>query len=240
MKKILTRILALIPPIIAVKGLMACVNEYHYPVWSGLPIIFTLIFLIPSYLLMVQGEHARKRTVILCALCMPLVFLSSAVCVVRSETTDFRNYRDLDADCLANRDTFFQELFPKWPRYFVQPLDQTDAIYLDADYYYHFLLWFDYTYDICAEWPLEQEEFDAEIQRVQALFDGYDDVVTIQKGPYTCLIRYDGDEPFQPVDNSYHYYMFAYDPDALRVRYICCDSLEDGADQPYYLSMDWE
>ena len=145
MKKILTKILAFLPPIIAVRGLMTCVNDYHYPVWFWLPIILTLIFLIPSYLLMVQGEHARKRTVILCALCIPLVFLSSSACASHSETTDFRNYRDLDADCLANRDPFFQELFPKWPRYFVQLPGQQDAIYLDAHYYYHFLLGFDYT-----------------------------------------------------------------------------------------------
>ena len=63
--------------------------------------------------------------------------------------------------------------------------------------------------------------------------------VEVRKGGYDCLILYRGDEPFAPVDNSYDYLIFAYNDALQTVRYICCDSLEDGADQPYYLSLEW-
>ena len=36
-----------------------------------------------------------------------------------------------------------------------------------------------------------------------------------------------------------NFYIFAYDEENLRVRYILCDSLENGCDQPYYLSLQW-
>ena len=68
----------------------------------------------------------------------------------------------------------------------------------------------------------------------------YHGYVKLQKGRWTCLILYSGQEPFVTVDDSYTYEIFAYDPDSLRVRYIYCDSLENGADQPYYLQLDWD
>ena len=63
--------------------------------------------------------------------------------------------------------------------------------------------------------------------------------LTLEQGSYTCLIRYSGDQLFQRVSTSYTYFIFAYDMENLTVRYILCDSLENGADQPYYLKLDW-
>ena len=98
----------------------------------------------------------------------------------------------------------------------------------------------DYTYDIYAEWPLEKEEFDKEVARVQALYESQSsDYVTVQKGDYTCFFLYDGNPPFEEVTDSYTYFIFAFDEQNLIVRYIMCDSLENGVDQPYYLSLDW-
>ena len=110
----------------------------------------------------------------------------------------------------------------------------------------------DYTYDIYAEWPLEKEEFDKEVARVKSVFeehapkktDSFSRYTTIQKGDYTCLINYScynpKDEPFEPATDSYTYYIFAYNEKDLKVRYIYCDSLENGGDdQPYYLELDW-
>ncbi len=102
----------------------------------------------------------------------------------------------------------------------------------------------DYTYDIYAEWPLRQEAFDKEVARVTELFESCAEnrswkVATVEKGDYVCLFFYQGTPPFAPVTDSYTYYVFAYDPDHLWVRYILCDSLENGADQPYYLVLDW-
>ena len=173
--------------------------------------------------------------------------------VSHSETTDFRNYRDLDPECIANRSDLFQDLFPKWPHYFVnekQPDGSWDAVYLDAHYYYQYSLGWDYTYDIYAEWPLGQEECYEEVDRVKAIFDihapseedrsEYRNYLIIQKGSYTCLIIYTGTPPFEEATSSYTYCIFAYDEQNLKVRYIYCDSLDDGVDQPYYLNLDWE
>lgn len=66
--------------------------------------------------------------------------------------------------------------------------------------------------------------------------------VTVQKGDYTCLVRYssfNGDSVFEEEPNNYTYYIFAYDEANLRVRYIYCRSMENGADQSYYLSLEW-
>jgi hypothetical protein len=160
-----------------------------------------------------------------------------------------------DAACAAKSyPAFFDEFFPTWPHYFDHVYNEEgeiEEIWLDAKYYYRFIEFMDYTYDIYAEWPyLTQEEFDKEVARVTALFESteraqmeptqYHGYVKLQKGRWTCLILYSGQEPFVTVDNSYTYEIFAYDPDALRVRYIYCDSLENGADQPYYLQLDWD
>ena len=103
----------------------------------------------------------------------------------------------------------------------------------------------DYTYDIYAQWPLEQDAFHQEVARVKALYenaaetDTFYQVLTLEQGPYTCFIRYFGGQPFQRVNASYTYFIFAYDSKNLIVRYILCDSLENGVDQPYYLELDW-
>ena len=46
--------------------------------------------------------------------------------------------------------------------------------------------------------------------------------------------------PFEPVTDGYTYYIFAYNEAELRVRYLLCDSMEDGFYQPYYLELDWD
>ena len=59
------------------------------------------------------------------------------------------------------------------------------------------------------------------------------------KGDYHCLILYSGDEPFKKATDNYDYIIFAYNDKTNIVRYIYCDSLENGADQPYYLELEW-
>ena len=143
---------------------------------------------------------------------------------------------------------FYQELFPSWPRYFTTEKDENGewvTTYLDSKYYYRYLVGFDYTYDIYAEWPLEKDDFDKEVLRVQNLYSEYstDGCIyeTIKKGDYVCLFRYYSkySTPFEAVNDNYSYWIFAYNEENLRVRYIYCDSLENGVDQPYYLSLEW-
>ena len=185
----------------------------------------------------------------LCVVAIPFSFIMPYGIVTHSETTDFRYYRDFDPDCLATRNKVFNEVFPMWPHYFENVKNEDgewEAIYLDAKYYYRFFYGMDYTYDIYAEWPLEADKFGEEVQRVKGVFEkaiadktyGYT-FVEIEKGEYTCLILYRGDEPFQKATNNYQYLIFAYSETANVVRYIYCDSLENGVDQPYYLQLDW-
>lgn len=250
------------PIILSVFSLIASIHIYHFPVFVPLAFFLTILSLLPSLLTIVLPKieatvrwrpRAKKILLILCVVSIPISTLCSFGVGFGSRTTDFRDYRDFDPDCIANRSDLFQDLFPKWPHYFVneeQPDGSWDAVYLDAHYYYQYSLGWDYTYDIYAEWPLEQEAFYEEIDRVKAVFDihapseedrsAYRNYLTIQKGSYTCLIIYTGTPPFEEATSSYTYCIFAYDEQNLKVRYIYCDSLDDGADQPYYLNLDWE
>ena len=244
------------PLVLSIVALMDDIRCYRYPVFEPVTIVLTLLVLWPSAAVLVTSKiKFRRKKMIrgvllgLCVLSIPISVFFTYGIVLRSVTTDFRHYRDLDADCLAHRNVVFQELFPAWPCYFenVRQEDGSwETVYLDAEYYYHFYQGLDHTYDIFAQWPLEEEEYGREIQRVRDLFNEAVEKETysysfaeIRKGSYECLILYRGDEPFTPVDNSYDYLIFAYNDALQTVRYICCDSLEDGADQPYYLSLEW-
>ena len=228
------------------------IHSDAYPVFNTKAFVVILFALSPSLLMLLLPKDkvrfpwlpiARKVLIVLCVLSIPISFISSIGISSRSETSDIRNYRSFDTDCLANRSSFFQDLFPIWPHYFTnekQSDGSWETIYLDAHYYYRNLPAMDYTYDIYAEWPLEKEEFDKEVARVQALYESQSsDYITVQKGNYTCFFLYDGSPPFEEVTDSYTYYIFAFDEQKLIVRYIMCDSLENGVDQPYYLSLDW-
>ena len=185
----------------------------------------------------------------LCVIAIPFSFIMPYGIVARSETVDFRNYRDFDPNCLATRNEVFNEVFPMWPHYFENVKNENgewEAVYLDAKYYYQFFYGMDYTYDIYAEWPLAEEDFIVEVERTKAVFEkavlnktyGYK-FVELEKGEYTCLILYSGNEPFQKATNNYEYLIFAYNETTNSVRYVYCDSLENGVDQPYYLQLDW-
>ena len=245
-----------LPFVLVIGGIINDITTYAYPKINIANVILTLLTLIPSISILVitKLKPNIKRTVkriilFLCVVAIPFSLVMPYGIVTRSETTDFRNYRDFDPDCLATRNKVFNEVFPMWPHYFENVKNEDgewEAIYLDAKYYYRFFYGMDYTYDIYAEWPLEADKFGEEVQRVKGVFGkaiadntyGYK-FVEIEKGEYTCLILYSGDEPFQKATNNYQYLIFAYSETANVVRYIYCDSLENGADQPYYLQLDW-
>ena len=245
-----------LPFVLVIGGIINDITTYAYPKINIANVILTLLTLIPSISILVitKLKPNIKRTVkriilCLCVVAIPFSLVMPYGIVTRSETTDFRYYRDFDPDCLATRNKVFNEVFPMWPHYFENVKNEDgewEAIYLDAKYYYRFFYGMDYTYDIYAEWPLEADKFGEEVQRVKGVFEkaiadktyGYK-FVEIEKGEYTCLILYSGDEPFQKATNNYQYLIFAYSETSNSVRYIYCDSLENGVDQPYYLQLDW-
>lgn len=252
--------LAWAPVAASIWGYLDAISNYEYPVFRYSGLLLALVCLIPSMLIL-NWPRLRERfgwkqvSCLLWGLCL----LSIPFCAIYSlgyigpgsETTDIRNYRRFDGECIVNRSVFFAEFFPTWPHYFDHVYNEDgeiEDIWLDASYYYQYSLGWDYTYDIYAEWPyLTREEFDTEVSRVRELFEStesfyqYDGYLETQKGPWTCLVIYNSSqEPFREVTSSYSYYIFACDPAALRVRYICCVSMDDGYDQPYYLQLDWE
>ena len=253
-KSILIFVIVWSPIALGLFAVIMRIRSFHYPVFNYLAILLTVASFFPSISVLFVSKTtwkwkktAKGMLLILCICSIPISFVLSLNIVEKSETTDFRNYRCFDTDCPANANTFFQDLFPIWPRYFVdekQPDGSLKTVYLDAHYYYCKGAAFDYTYDIYAEWPLEKKDFDIEVRRVQILYDNcateYDRKYDIiRQGSYICLIAYNGHTPFKKVTDSYEYHIFAYDETNLTVRYITCVSLENGADQPYYLTLDW-
>lgn len=227
---------------------------FHFPVFSLGGLIVTLLTLLPTILLRLYPrlpiKEPRKKTtkpflILFCVLSILPCYLTSLTIIDRSESHDFREYRRFDPDCLANRSSLFQDLFPTWANYFVNN-ENDNAVYLDAHYLYRYLPGFDYTYDIYAEWPLEKETFDEEVSRARAVMaahrpeeDSYQNYVEMQKGNYHCMIIYHGNAPFEQVTDSYTYCIFAYNEEERRVRYLYCDSLDNGQYQPYYLELAW-
>lgn len=235
-------------------------REYRFPVINRVCIALTIATLLPTWLTLLlpkirSGRKwkkiARKVLFLLCALSIPVSAVMAIGIITRSETTDTANYRKLDEACIANKSDLFQALFPESPPVLEQN-GQSDGSLdpVDAHYYYRYLPAWDYTYDIYAQWPLEPEEFQREVARAEALLEGHGwekenksggpKYSTVEKGNYTCLVVYWGSEPFEEVDDSYTYCIFAYDAQSCTVRYIYCDSLEDGYDQPWYLTLEWE
>ena len=245
-----------LPIVLSLFVVIISINDYHYPVFEPVAILLTIASFLPSIAVLVASKTklkwkkiARRILIGVCVLSIPISFFMSFGIVSRSETTDFRNYRDFDADCLANRNVVFQELFPNWPHYF-ENVKQADGsyktVYLDSHYYYHYHQGFDYTYDIYAEWPLTEDEYTKEVKRATAVFVKNIENKTYNykfaeliKGKYHCLVLYSGDEPFTKATDNYDYIIFAYNDGNNTVRYIYCDSLEKGADQPYYLELEW-
>ena len=251
-KSLLLGIITWLPVILSVLVAILSIHSDAYPVFNPKAFIILIFTLSPTYLMVLLPKDnvrfpwltiARRILIVLCILSIPISSITSLGISSRSETSDIRNYRYLDIDCLANRSSFFQDLFPIWPHYFVnekQPDGSWETVYLDAHYYYRNLPAMDYTYDIYAEWPLEKDEFDKEVSRVQALYEDQSrNYAIVQKGDYTCFFLYDGNPPFEEVTDSYTYYIFAFDEQNLTVRYLVCSSLENGIDQPFYLSLDW-
>lgn len=227
---------------------------YSYPVLYPGAMVYMLVSVLPSVLIhFLKKPNVKWQRItrivllILCAVSLLLGFFTAGLpagMMGYSETTDILDYMDVDADCPANRSAFLQSYFPMWPHYFENIPNgegRIETVYLDAHYHYRYLQLLDYTYDIYAEWPLEAEAFYQEVDRVTQVFrEGCGEFVTTVKGNYTCLIFYEGSGTiFTKEPDNYTYYIFAYDETNLRVRYICCASMENGADQPYYLQLDW-
>ncbi|MEZ3496951.1 MAG: MerR family transcriptional regulator [Lachnospiraceae bacterium] len=255
LKSVLLFFATWMPWVGSVVAIVITLTKYEYPNFNFKVVVWMLIALLPSgFMLFLPKIKTDKKTVfkrillVLCVASIPANFLIPMGMVTKSETTDIRNYRKFDAECLANQSRVFQAFFPLQAHYFEnikRPNGAWEAVYLDAEYCYRYWRVMDYTYDIYAEWPLEEQVFREEVERVRLLFERFRAEHTYYKYTeaeterHTCWILYTGNSPFQKATDNYNYVIFAFDESQNRVRYIYCDSLENGVDQPYYLELEW-
>ncbi len=213
-----------------------------------------------------RKASARKPLRIIClCLCVLLLPYNFACCffiVERSETQDINDYRDIDPTCPATTDRFYQNLFPIRP---AEPIDQTGDykngyfVFANDDraYSYYHEDFFDRTYHIYAEWTLSPGTFSREVARVEALYDSFDPnesfenwilddedyvIYRMRQGTYQCLVLSvrPKSEPFEaPEDGDmFSHYIFAYDEESRRVRYIV-DDTQCSIGTPFYMTLDW-
>lgn len=219
---------------------------------TSLPAIIILSFFVYANIIVKKQLKIQQISgigfagIILVLFSLVPILIIGVIRPVGSFTTDMENYRKIDEyESKVCNNSFYNELFPIMPQ---GAVSENDKNYPDSDYYYRCIASFDFTIDIYAEWSLDEAEFYKEVDRVKRLYTAYemldsDEMNYLyneqQKGEYTCLIRYDGSNPFAQEEDDYYYFIFAYDENNLRVRYILCYSGENGAEQPYYLQLDW-
>lgn len=197
-------------------------------------------------------------TFVVCAGLMLFSFAGYALAETESLTTDITDYRNLDRDCAAEGDPFYEALFPADPydfEYLRETNDDAQKVRADDSVYRyrwyirgggHVRRWGKQVYyygdtvnSVYAEWELSPDRFDAEVSRVTALFaadtaseDGYRQE-TVEKNGWVILFRYLGDGPFAEETNlSYRYCLFAYRAEDHLVRYLFCDCTNYDAPYP--------
>lgn len=232
-----------LPVAVTLCAILGYFLHYRYPVIHGSTFLILLLVPLPSILIFLSGKlklNPRIKGIVKCILlffCLLATPVSGFLAMNAfsiSQTTNHHDYRRFDANSFVDRDPIFQDLFPAWPEY------------SNTKYYYCYSeTVFGNTCDIYAQWSLDKEDFQTEIGRVTVWFDTNAatqdglNALTVQQETYTCLVIYSGSPPFETATQDYTYYIFAYDEAALTVRYIYCSSDQNGADQPYYLSLEW-
>lgn len=236
-KALISLILVWLPILLSLYVLILKLRDFKYPVFNMGAVFLTLLFLLPSITIMVisKFDFRNKRALkffclLLCVFSIPLSMTSTWFVVTTSETTDIRNY----GECTSSI-----ELFPDFA------VRDTDN-----DFYYNYHTGFDYTCDVYAQWILDENELLTEIERIDELFGEYSEsgvygyeYTVMYQGDFTCMIYYnscDKSLPFEKVTDNYDFRIFAYNETDFSVRYIYCNSLENGVDQPYYLELDWD
>lgn len=229
--------------------------EWKYPhcfdyLWWFLKIILRL--LPPAILTLIIRYRYKKHKSIsgygcLCFLLAFVFFVPNwfigILPAFNSMTTSIKNYGEFDSWVPYNK-AVYEELFP-------ESLPETNDInYSDLKYFYQCRAVMDTTFDVFLEGKIDENDFNYELNRVYDFFEeqnlkdkkeslvGYE-YVEIEKGSFTCLVRYSGAEPFNDVESNYSYTIFAFDKETLTVRYIICSSTENGVDKPYYLELEW-
>jgi len=114
-----------LPFVLVFVGIFNNTNTYIYPKISITNVILTFFTLVPSSSILVITKlkpdiknNDKWIILCLCVVAIPFSFITPYGIITRSETTDFRNYRNFDPDCLATRNIVFNEVFPMLPHHF--------------------------------------------------------------------------------------------------------------------------
>lgn len=226
------------------------------------PLLILLVLILDRVFTLLKGKvkvFVYIGTFLLCAILMIISFGGYALAEAESLTTDITDYRNLDRDCAAEGDPFYEALFPSDPYDFeylreteddnTQEVRAADSVYRYRWYIRgggHVRRWgkpfFSYgdaVNSVYAEWELQPKRFEEEVSRVTALFaadaaseDGYRTEI-VEKNGWVILFRYLGDGPFAEETNlTYRYCLFAYRAEDHRVRYLFCDCTNYDAPYP--------
>ncbi len=238
-------IIVLLPIIASAIGAFFAITKYIHITVQWVNVVLALLLLIPSIILITIPQKASfKKVLLILCIVLPIPCFINAICTTASysATTDIKDYREIDPTCYANTSTAFHQLFPKNADYFKYV--ENDLIINNTNYYYYYKGYWDDDYDIFVEWPLKQDELNIEVSRVETTFKDNENLIKIKKGNWTCIMIIENNglaQPFESVHGRYEYYVFAYNEETLKVRYIASQSMENdlGEKQPYYLSLEW-
>lgn len=223
--------------------------------WKMFFIVYSIlllpVFIILSVLIItkLKSKRVMKGIGVLAFAVVIVLFVPTMVSGLftpfESYTDSFCNYRVSENE-LIEAHPFLNELFPKLRT------SETDILENDPNAVYHYRrrATLDYTTEIMAEWKLDNEKFTEEVERIGRLFDAFeyyegDDAyytyTTVERGGYKCLIRYygNGTVPFEVGETDYAYYIFAYNEETKKVRYIYNYSGENGFIKPFIIDLDW-
>ncbi len=257
---------AFLPIAFTFLGVFGALQSYRYSVLSPIGLFVALVALVPSFIfllsrLLFKKVHTRilmqTISVVMCMLGFMLNFLTGSMIISHSSTEDLSHYRRIDIYCPLQNDRFYQNLFPL--SVYSPSIGNESYSYTEEDccYSYFYKEFLDYTYHIYAEWTLLPGYFSAEVARVEALYDAFDPndsfenrflededyvIYRMRQGTYQCLVLAvcSEPEPFEAPENGdmFSYYIFAYDEESGRVRYIV-DETQCAIGKPFYMTLSW-
>ena len=233
--------------------------RFHLPMlgrylgWMLISLGPVLIWLAGWFIWFRCGRRKRIKWIVavICLVWLPVAFLAQYQIGVKgpfyAQTDDPADYLELRRWETAQTDMVYA-LFPDQPRTVIHTaVDRTyEAQPVEVEYHYldfEFVMGL-HAFDVYAEWTLPVAELQAERQRVEAVFSGWDHwrIRTFQRGDFTCIMCYAGADPFANPEDGYVCALFAYDEKTGRVRYSYSEEIHEIIRQgfmPHCLTLPW-
>lgn len=242
-------IVFIILPINTFVGTIEHMFVYEYPSFNVVyvtaclclicsPILLSLIFKIFERKIRI-GFTIRLFLYVLSYFCLLTgIFVFDNV-EISSYTTDMDFYLELGKDSWAQQqmtDDFIECIFPKEP---FEARDEEKGRYhyrsiVEDGYYIYGSM------ELFAEWTLNDEEFNKEVNRIKNFLSNYDDFKTIQLGDFSCLYSSESVTWYSTADDLDVCKFFAYNPQTYTVRYYFgYDVFDMFADNLFCMNLEW-